>query len=441
MNSVEAPAKPWHLRGNWAPVVDELETGELRVEGEIPSDLNGTYIRTGPNPASGHSVHWFFGDGMLHGIRLENGKARWHRSRYVQTRGLGEDPLASGNLGKLDYSKANTHIVSHAGKILALNEGGWPYAIDQELATKGVENYGGKLTTAMTAHPKVCPETGELMAFSYASYQAPFVHYIRVGADGQLKQLEAIDIPQKVMMHDFAITRNYVIFLDLPVVFDFALAAKGFPYEFRPASGARLGVMPREGSNADVRWFEIEPCAIFHTVNAHESDGKIVMTASRMGSWSADDFADVGYLWRWTIDLESGTVREEQVDDRPGDFGRVNDKVVGLDARYGYLMEMAGEGEPEAPTYGHALLKYDLHSGNCTPHFLGERVHGGEPTFVQTGEGEDDGYVMTFVHDEESDRSHFVILDAKDFDGPPVATIHLEERVPYGAHGNWIPLA
>ena len=440
MTTAETQTRPWHLRGNWAPVIDELETRELRVEGEIPADLNGTYIRTGPNPASGHSLHWFFGDGMLHGIRLENGTAKWHRSKYVQTRGLGEDPLTSGNMGKLDHSKANTHIVSHAGKILALNEGGWPYAIDQELNTVGVENYGGKLSTAMTAHPKICPETGELMAFSYASYQAPFVHYIRVGADGELKQLEPIDIPQKVMMHDFAITRNHVIFLDLPVVFDFALAAKGFPYEFRPHSGARLGVMPREGTNADVRWFDIEPCAIFHTVNAHEADGKIVMTASRMGHWSADDFSDVGRLWRWTIDLESGSVTEEQVDDRPGDFGRVNDAVVGLRARYGYLMEMTGEGEPEAPTYGHALLKYDLETGSCSAHELGAAVHGGEPTFVQTGEGEDDGYVMTFVHDEENDSSRFVILDAKDFGGPPVATIHLEERVPYGAHGNWVPL-
>ena len=438
--SVEVAEKPWHLRDNWAPVLAEQNAENLVVEGEIPSDLNGTYIRTGPNPSSGQSVHWFFGDGLLHGIRLKNGKAEWYRSKYVDTLGFGEDPLTSGHMGKWDHSKANTHIVSHNNQILALNEGAWPYVIDQDLGTVGMENYNGKLTTAMTAHPKICAETGELLAFSYANFEAPYLQYMRVSKDGELKQLEGIDIPQKVMMHDFAITRNYSIFLDLPVVFDFALAMKGFPYEFRPDAGARLGVMPRNGNNNDVRWFEIEPCAIFHTVNAHEVDGKIVMTASRMGAWSHSDFSNVGYLWRWTIDLATGQVTEEQLDDRPGDFGRINDGYTGLEARYGYLMEMDGEGSAEAPTYGKALLKYDLETGVCKSHELGSSVRGGEPTFVQKGTEEDDGYVMTFVHDEETNQSSFVILDSKNFDEEPLATIRLPERVPYGAHGNWVPL-
>ncbi|WP_337658468.1 carotenoid oxygenase family protein [Sphingorhabdus sp. Alg231-15] len=438
--SVEALEKPWHLRGNWAPVLEEKAATGLVVEGEIPDNLNGTYIRTGPNPSSGQSVHWFFGDGLLHGIRLQDGNAEWYRSKYVETIGFGEDPLQAGHMGKWDHSKANTHIVSHNGEVLALNEGAWPYVIDQDLRTIGMQNYDGALTTAMTAHPKICPETGELLAFSYANFQAPFLQYIRVGADGELKQLEGIDIPQKVMMHDFAITRNYAIFLDLPVVFDFEMAMKGFPYEFRPNAGARLGVMPRNGNNGDVRWFEIAPCAIFHTVNAFEEGDKIVMIASRMGSWSHSDFSDVGYLWRWTIDLKTGQVTEEQLDDRPGDFGRVNEQFTGLPSRYGYLMEMDGEGNPEEPTYGKALLKYDLQSGACKSHELGASVRGGEPTFVQTGTDEDDGYAMTFVHDEATDQSSFVILDCKNFDAEPVATIRLPDRVPYGAHGNWIPL-
>ncbi len=433
--------KPWHLRGNWAPVLEEQDATNLPVRGDIPKTLNGTYIRTGPNPSSGHSVHWFFGDGLLHGIRLEDGKAKWYRSKYVDTVGFGEDPLAAGHMGKLDCSKANTHIVSHSGKIYALNEGAWPYAINQELETIGAENYGGKLTTAMTAHPKICPETGEMFAFSYANFQPPFLQYMRIGADGELKQLEPIDIPQKVMMHDFAVTRNFTIFLDLPVVFDLALAMKGFPYEFRSDAGARLGVMPRNGSNADVRWFDIEPCAIFHTVNAHEADGKIIMTASRMGSWSHSDFSEVGKLWRWTIDLATGQVTDEQLDDRPGDFGRINEAFVGLPAKFGYLMEMDGDGNAEEPTYGNALLKYDLQSGSSKAHEFGKSVRAGEPTFVQSGEGEDNGYAMTFVHDEASNQSSFVIVDCQNFDAEPIATIALPERVPYGAHGNWISLA
>jgi len=435
-----ATKTPWHLKNNWAPLAKEQTVTDLVVEGEIPATLNGTYIRTGPNPQSGHAVHWFFGDGMLHGIRLRDGKAEWYRNKFVNINGLGEDPLSSGHMGKLDYSKANTHILPHNGKILALNEGGWPWQIDQNLGTVGIENYGGKLDTAMTAHPKICPETGELFAFSYSDYQPPFLKYIRVGADGALKQLEGIEIPQKVMMHDFAITRNHVIFLDLPVVFDMVLLAKGFPYEYREQLGARLGVMPRDGTNADVRWFDIDPCVIFHTVNAHEADGKIALTASRMAGWDPHDYSDVGYLWKWTIDLETGAVKEEQLDDRPGDFGRVNEAFVGLEAQYGYLMEMSGEGISEEPAWGNSLFKYDLRSGDRQTHQLGTDTRGGEPVFVQTGQDEDDGFIMSFCHDEATQESKFLIVDSKNFEAAPVAVIHLPERVPYGAHGSWVPL-
>ena len=145
-------------------------------------------------------------------------------------------------------------------------------------------------------------------------------------------------------------------------------------------------------------------------------------------------------LWRWTIDLDAGTVSETQIDDRPADFGRVNESRVGLNARYGYLMSLAGEGNSEEPIYGSQLFKYDLRDGSRVTHELGLNVRGGEPVFVPGGAGEDEGWVMTICHDEVSGQSRFVIVDAQDFAAPPVATIHLPERVPYGAHGSWIPL-
>jgi len=435
---------PWHLRGNWAPLLQERTHASLHVEGAIPPELNGTYIRTGPNPKSGRSHHWFLGDGMVHGIRLRNGKAEWHRNRFVQTPNI-TDPVERPPTAprELVRGTANTHVALHGKQILCLNEASWPWQIDQDLNTVGVQNYGGALTCSMTAHPKVCPETGELLAFSYFASAPPFLHYIRVGADGVLKQIEGIDIPNKVMMHDFSITRNHVVFMDLPLLFKPKLIATGMPYQFDTSAGARLGVMPRNGASKDLRWFPIDPCYVFHTVNAYEDGSRIIMHVSKMRSaFGADsnDYSNVARLWRWTIDLDTGTVSEDQIDDRPGDFGRVNESRVGLKARFGYLLSLGGEGNSEEPIYGPQLFKYDLRDGSRATHELGANVRGGEPVFVQGGAGEDEGWVMTICHDEASGQSRMVIVDAQNFGGPPVATIHLPERVPYGAHGSWIPL-
>ncbi len=444
MTTIDNPTK-WHLRDNWAPVLDERTDFDLRVEGAIPPQLQGTYMRTGPNPSTGVSDHWFFGDGMIHGIRLANGKAEWYRNRFVQTPNISDpqsDPMST--MGDLTRGTGNTHVMPHNGEILCLEEGHWPWRIDNELNTLGVQNYGGALTCSMTAHPKVCPITGELLAFSYLSMGQPYLHYMRIGADGQLKQLEGIEIPNMVMMHDFQVTQNYVIFMDLPVCFSLGALESGFPFQFNRDAGARLGVMPRNGTNADVRWFEIEPCYVFHGVNSYDSGDKIVMHVSRQpeafGS-SNDDYAEVGRLWTWTIDLTSGTVSEQMIDDRPGDFGRVDDRMVGLDARYGYLMAMGGEGNSEEPVYGSAFWKYDLKSGQCWEHPLGDGVRGAEPVFAPASPdaGEDEGWVISLTHDTSSGESRLVIIDAQDFSGKPVATVHLPRRVPYGAHGSWIP--
>jgi carotenoid cleavage dioxygenase-like enzyme len=228
------------------------------------------------------------------------------------------------------------------------------------------------------------------------------------------------------------------------VVFDLSMLASGIPFTFKRDAGARLGVMPRNGTNADVRWFEIDPCYVFHPVNAHEDGDRLVLHVSRQKeafATSSDDYAEVGRLWRWTIDTAAGTVTEEEVDGRPGDFGRVDDRLVGLPARYGYLMAMAGEGNPEEPVYGSALLKYDLTTGACIEHQLGDGVRGGEPVFAPRSPdaAEDDGWVMAIAHDTGTGGSKLVIIDAQDFAAPPVAVVHLPQRVPYGAHGNWVP--
>ena len=181
---------PFHLRGNYAPVTAEVTAFDLPVEGQLPVELSGRYLRNGPTPKSGRSPHWFAGDGMIHGIELRDGKAQWYRNRWVQTRALSEPGARRiGDDGSVDRTIGvnNTHVIGHAGKILALVESSFPYELTPELETVGVYDYDGRLDSAMTAHPKLCPVTGELHFFGYGFFE-PYLTYHRVSAAGELVQ-------------------------------------------------------------------------------------------------------------------------------------------------------------------------------------------------------------------------------------------------------------
>lgn len=435
----------WHLIGNWAPVKEEITEHNLEIKGEVPRDLNGLFVRNGMNPVSGYSDHWFFGNGMLHGIYLENGKASY-KNRYVKTPYYENDLNVISSFGDLSASPANTHIVNHAGKLLALEETSLPWELNRDLETIGVEDYKGKLNTAMTAHPRICPETGEMLFFAYSMMGEPYLYYHRVSKQGELVQTEPIEIPRPVMMHDWNITRNYVVFMDLPIVSDMDLAVStGSPFGFKPECGARLGVMPRDGNNSDVRWFDIDPCFVFHSFNSFEEGNKIILYVSRQQEAMVGGFKDiyggektVARLWRWIIDLENGRVSEEQLDDGACDFPRVNDNRIGLHSEYGYCMQI--KTDVESLTFGENLFKYHLESGKRTDHHLGSNVAGGEPVFAPKpgSTKEDQGWILSLVHDRNTRKSKLVIVDAEAFDQEPVAEVMIPQRVPYGAHGSWI---
>ena len=292
----------------------------------------------------------------------------------------------------------------------------------------------------MTAHPRVCPETGELLFFGYGQLP-PYLVYHRVAKDGTLVQSEEIEVKGPTMMHDFCVTRNHVIFMDLPMVFDLSLLADGgLPIQWSDDYGARLGVMPRNGTSADVVWYEIDPCYVFHSVNSYEDGNKIVIESCRFEKLSMSLGGDEGsppVLHRWVIDSEAGKVSEEPLDDRPSEFPRVNDRVVGLKHRYSY---MAGMGEGFS-SLGASLRKHDLETGSSVTHELGGECLAGEPVFAAApgAAGEDEGWILTFVYDPERDKSDLVIIDATQFDKPPVARIHMPTRVPFGFHGSWLP--
>jgi carotenoid cleavage dioxygenase-like enzyme len=446
MSAVLEDATPAHLLGNGRPVTTEQTLTDLKVRGTIPAELDGRYVRAGANPFTGKSDHPFLGDGMVHGVRLRDGKAQWYRNRYVQTPFIRNPELNIFDpavVMDMTASKANTHVIGHAGKILALEEGHFPYVLDGDLNTVGPTDFDGVLKGSFTAHPKICPVTGELLAFGYSAFP-PYLRYLRVSADGKLVQTENITVGGPTMMHDFNVTRNHVVFMDLPAVFNLQAAMSGeLPIRWDDNYPARLGVMPRNGTNADVVWYDINPCYVFHPMNAYEDGDKIVLDVARFSYiWrtSAMDFPNP-VLWRWTIDTRAGTVHEEQVDDRPAEFPRVADHVVGLKHRYGYMMRISQGGlvGDTGKTSG-GIRKYDRQAGTYSDIDFGVGRHGGEPVFAPAADpkSEDDGYLMTYVYDSDTDRSQLVIMDARSMDDAPVATVELP-RIPSGFHGSWIP--
>jgi len=437
-------------RDNFAPVTDELTEFDLPVEGAIPAELDGWYLRNGPNPRQA-TAHWFTGDGMIHGIELRDGKAVSYRNRWTRTDraadALGEPHVAADQPEEVNPfgSAANTHVIEHAGRILALVESSLPTCLSPELETLGRFDFGGKLRSPMTAHPKVDPVTGELVFFGYNIFGPPYVRYHVADRSGDLIKSEDITFGGPVMVHDFNITENYVVWMDLPVVFDMEMAMQGlFPFAWKPDYGSRVGVMPRSGGDADIRWFDVEPCYVFHPMNAFENGAggdRIVLDVVRHPDMFVREqigpaASSAPTLDRWTIDLTAGKVIEERLDDHGQEFPRVDDRVVGRRHRYGYS---TGAGVDNGIEF-QGLLKHDLALGSVEVHDVGPTRNAGEGVFVAASPeaGEDEGWVLSVVYDAERDGSDLVIIDATSFAGPPVATVQLPQRVPFGFHGSWV---
>jgi carotenoid cleavage dioxygenase len=446
-----------YLSGAFAPVTEELTAFDLPVDGEIPKAFDGLLVRNGPNPVAADpaNYHWFIGDGMLHGIQLSDGKASWYRNRWVRSdrtaAALGEAPIAGQPtdtpVAQMAGSSANTNIVAHAGRLFALVEVSLPTEVDCELGTKGRYDFGGRLSTAMTAHPHMDPVTGEMCFFGYETLGPPFLRYHVANAAGELVHSADIEVPGATMMHDFAITSTRSVFLDLPVCFDLnLLGVRPFPAMWKPEYGARVGVMPRHGTNDDVVWCEIEPCYVFHVLNAFDDGDDVVVDVCRYATMFDDDPHGVGggtgRLERWTISPSSRTVKTEIVADMPSEFPRPDERFVGLRHRAGYFVAPRLPDGSFGSIEATSLVKVDLDSGAVQVHDFGPGAVAGEGLFVpRSPEAEEgDGYVVTIVSDAAGAHpSDVVILDATDFRAPPVATVHLPARVPLGFHGNWIP--
>ncbi|MCY4277157.1 MAG: carotenoid oxygenase family protein [Gammaproteobacteria bacterium] len=446
------------LKGNFAPIRMECDAPDLIIKGEIPKDLNGALYRIGPDPqfAPVGSHHWFGGDGMVHMFRVENGRVAY-RNRYVRTkkfeleREAGKalvnyfDPMNSDPsvpVFGLD-GLANTNIVWHGGKLLALEEGHLPFELDSaSLDSLGVWSFDGGYEGPMTAHPKFDPETGEMLFFGYMA-GGPFsddMTFQIVDKHGTLTRSDRFKAPFPSMVHDFIATDRDVIFPIFPITGSLERAMKGDnPFLWEPDKGTHIGVLPRDADIDQMRWFDMDPAYVFHPMNAWR-DGDVirahVMQFRTMSLDFSDGVGDGARLAEWEIDLgsNSGEVKWKFLDDLQGEFPRIDDRRTGLAHRHGYYAasQVGGLGFD-------TLVHQDFKRDARTDYRLPQGDSTSEPVFVPrsaTSE-EGDGYLVSVIYRAAENRSDMAFFDATSIDAGPIALAELSTRVPNGFHGNW----
>ncbi|MDH4363752.1 MAG: carotenoid oxygenase family protein [Acidimicrobiia bacterium] len=440
-----------YLEGNYGPVADEVTAFDLEVIGELPPELEGRYLRNGPNPLSvpdEATHHWFAGDGMVHGVRLRGGRAEWYRNRYVGSKRLSEirhQPDIPGPNWNDAATGPNTNAGGFAGTTWAMVEaGGCPVEMTYELGTVARNDFFGTLPGAFTAHPKVDPDTGELHAVAYAWAQwMDHVQYLVVAPDGKVRRTVDIGLPGMTMLHDMSLTGRYVVVYDQPVTVDLDLAFAGrFPFRWDPGYGNRLGLLPREGGADDIVWVDAPLCYAYHPMNAYDqADGTVVIDLCVYDRMFDTDvlgpFGDcLPRLERWVVDPVARTMSATVVDERPNEFPRHRGSLTGKPYRYGYCASP----DVSTPTSAWTTLKHDLQTGTRQVFDHGPGRAAGEAVFVGRAGGadEDHGWLLAFVHDLGTERTELAVWDAQDFGRGYVGRVLLPQRVPFGFHGNWV---
>ena len=471
---MNAPSLDVSLQGGFAPIDLEVAATDLTVIGTLPPDLNGMYVRNGPNPRFPPEgrYHWFDGDGMLSAIRFDHGRASF-RNRWVRTDGLGEE-LAAGRplwrglkekqrLDRPDQplkNTSNTDVKFHAGRLLSMwYRGGDVYeCAPDSLETLGKLHADPRLAgLPISAHSRVDERTDEYIFFAYGN-QAPYMHYGVIGADGQLKTFTPIPLPGPRLPHDMAITEHYSILHDFPLFNDPKALAEGrYKLNFHRDMATRFAVIPRHGSEKDIKWFEASPRYMLHVVNAWEEGDEIVMLGTpysiqrrfdgshdfesyeRGIAINATDFE----FYEWRLNLRTGHVSEQIVDDvYNAEFPTINASLQGRRSRYSYHILMGRMHRPEDQRFA-GLVKFDNQTGGGTAYCPGGDAWFSEAPFAPRdgGRDEDDGYLVSFVWNARESRSESWVLDARDIARGPVCRVVLPQRVPNGFHATWVSAA
>jgi carotenoid cleavage dioxygenase-like enzyme len=435
------PSKAWWLRGNYAPIMDEYNTLDagfsLEVIGALPPTLNGTLLRNGANPKNADSLFWFFGDGMLHSIQLSNGKALAYQRSWIKT------PAITGEESGLLAGRANTNLIQHAGRLLALYEIAKPFEIhSKDLSAVGYHDFNGMLDSPMCAHPKIDPKTGE-MWFIGTSVIPAELSCICINAMGNLIKKTKMSLDTMRMIHDFQLTENYVIILYLPMLLNPAIALGKSVFDWKPELGAKIGLMKRNEELSDTRWFEIEPSYVFHTFNAYEDGDKIILEACRLTPNQGSDLFTTQSTptpWRWSFNINTSVVNEGPIGDLFTEFPTIDKRRQGMNYLYNYGLQIK-ESTENYPLHPHGIFKQNRISGKIEGWHLGESLQFDEALFIPDSKdsGEDEGWLLSVVYHRAEDRSELLVFNAQKPTTGPVARIILPSRIPFGFHGIWLP--
>ena len=455
--------------GPWRPQVEEFRADDLEVIGDLPTDLDGVYLRNTENPVHPaiQRYHPFDGDGMVHMVGFRDGKA-FYRNRFVRTAGfeaeqdagrslwagIAEDPRIAeregwGARGRMKDA-SSTDIVVHAGQALtSFYQCGDLYRLDPlTLQTMGRATWDGRFPAeGVSAHPKVDDRTGEMLFFNYGK-EAPYMHYGVVDADNRLVHYTDIPLPGPRLPHDMAITENYAILNDLPLHWDEDLLKKGVHAARMHDAPTRFAVIPRRGTSSDIRWFEADPTYVLHWTNAYEDGEEIVLEGfyqdnpvpdppkedrMRMFRYLALDVMQTR-LHRWRFDLRTGRTREEHLREEHTEFGMINEGHLGRNYRYVY----AATAKPGWFLFD-GLVKHDVKTGHDERFALEEGVFCSETVMAPRvgATAEDDGYLVTFTIDTNRDCSEAIVLDAANPADGPIARVRLPQRISSGTHATW----
>ncbi|KQP51541.1 8'-apo-carotenoid 13,14-cleaving dioxygenase [Methylobacterium sp. Leaf106] len=450
-NRLRLPQTPHpFVVGVHAPMREELTLWDLPVTGAIPAGLDGRYFKMGANPASpttrGHD--WFLGDGMVHGLRIEGSKALWYRNRWIGSRTASaalRRPAAPGP--RRGDDTVDTNVVEIGGRAFAVVEAGsFPVALSDDLEVQRYDRFDGTLAGSFSGHPHRDPASGETHAIAYDGRVWDSVRHVVLSTAGRVVRDVSIPVEHGPCIHDCAVTARFVVVLDLPVTFSMraVLAGHRFPFRWNPAHRARVGLLPRHGTAADIVWCAVEPCFVFHVANAYDdADGRVVLDVvayERVFASAGGGLDTPGQLERWTANPATGQVDRRVIDPAAQEFPRIDERRFGRPHRYVYTGSVPADGNTQL-VGATQVYKHDLATGERRVHEFGADRVPGEFVFVPAGPeaGEDEGWLIGLVIDRASDTTDFTILDARAFEAPPVATVRLGHRIPPGFHGNWFP--
>lgn len=465
------PSTHPYLNGAWTPLHEEVNAFDLDViSGRLPSDIDGIYLRDTENQI--HEplgrFHPFDGDGMIHQIDFERGKVSY-RNRFVRSRGMEAEQEAGRSLwgGLADpvgtsvrpgfgahgslKDTGSTDVIVHEGIALAtFYQCGEAYRLNPvTLEGLGVASWAP--LDGVSAHPKVDDRTGELLFFNYSKH-APFMHYGVVDRNEKLAHYVPIQLPGPRLPHDMCFSEHYSILNDFPVFWNPKLLEKNIhAVRLDPTLPSRFALIPRHGSAAEVRWFEAAPTYVLHFLNAYEEGDEVILDGYFQDNPTPQPLAGAPegfeammayldqhsfrpHLHRWRFDLKTGKTREERLDDRLMEFGTINQAYTGRRHRYTY----STTAEPGWFLFN-GFVKHDLEAHKSWTVNLESGRFGSEPVFAPRidPKSEDDGYLVSFIIDENKKTSECILIDVLNFDAGPVCRVALPHKICSGTHAWW----